>query len=548
MKSWPWQRIFWLVLLAVYTVVFWVNYVGRYVPTQDPDPDGYVWHARQLQQTGHIPSHHRLPGYPAFIALADALSPADIAVDVFWVQGALGWVFGGVVLWMLSLMRSPGVSGSGKLDFGQALGMGTGIGWTVLHGCGLFWGLFTATMMSNFIGSLLAGALAWGLWGLWEHSRKPWVRGLGLAGVLLGIFGSVVVHPVNYMILGLLVPAVLGSWLILAAWEKLRGMPWAELRARFLPAGRWIWRGSLLAAVFLAAFVSRKLSYVFFDRPSPDPAMGMFGSSKSFSEEWLSHQMLLRLPAADPNDPVEREIEAMKDRMSEARGWRIERVSMPPFYHDYLTERSRIATEYGVSFGDSHRWKKRLLANPGAAAHAMAEELLHKYHVLLRQSLPAKGYWDVYPDNNTNPFPPDDGGSLRRRLFWDYGIDLTKMRNITDTTKEKKVWQKAWQEIRVIALAALLPLVGLALALRFTRVPGVFLVLWLWMLGYLAALAFCGWVNGRYFLPFFPYLNLLQCLAAAGVVIGIPWLVVNALYHFAWKTGRGDGPRRPESC
>lgn len=535
----PGPRLFWLGLLLVFTGVYWFGYVRHFGPTQDPDPDGYVTHARGLQQTGGLITHHRLPGYPAFILLCDVALPGPIATNVYWVQGVLGWGFGVAVLLMLSRMRS-GSLGGGRLEAGQWLAMGAGIGFVVLSGLNNFWGLFTSTMMSNFLGSLLAGMVAAAFWLLWEKARKPWTRGLGLAGLLLGIFGSVVVHPVNYMVLALLVPAVLSAWFLLALAAKCRGNAWSRVYGRYLPKGVWLWRAVLLAGVFLAAAGSRNLSYVLLDRP--DPEKGRNGSSRRFSDAWLAHQMLLRLPPAE-DTPVERAIEAMKDKMSAERGWRVERVAMPPFYPDYQHGRTAIEKEFGVDVSDSKIWKRRLLANPGAGVKAAAEELLHKYHVLIRQSLPAKYYWDVYPDNNTNPFPPDNNSSLRRRLFWNYGIDLLHYRNIKDDTKEKKVWKRAKQEIAYVAVGILLPLAGLGVALRFSRVPGVFLTGFFWMLGYLAALAFCGFINGRYFLPFFPYLYVLQGLGAAGILLGLMAIVRWALrFRFRERGGVAAAP------
>ena len=611
----PWRRIFWLALLVVYTGVFWGNYVHRFQPTVDPDPDGYVTHARGLQKTHWLISHHRLPGYPLFILLCDVALPGPIATNVYWVQGVLGWGFGLGVLGILSDLRSPSPGGRTSrsavpvpapvveagmsvcppvrdslrssperraedtpasttgipatpgqtadsstsapsfdsietanrevrppgeeeiMNPGQLLAMGAAVLLVALYSQGSFWGVFTATMMSNFLGSLLAAAVAGGVWLLWERARRPWARGLGLAALMLGIFGSVVVHPVNYMVLGLLVPAIGGAWFLRAFFAKLGGDAWSRVYGRYLPCSVWLWRAALLACVFVASAGSRKLSYALLDRPNP--AAGMNGSSERFSNEWLTHQMLLRLPPAS-DTPVDREIEAMKDQMSKDFGWRVERVAMPPFYPAYQKGRSRIAQQYGVDFSDSRLWKQRLLAHPGAGVHAAVEELLHKYHVLLRQSLPAPFYWDIYPDNNTNPFPPDDNGSLRRRLFWNYGIDLLNYRNVKDDTKDKKVWSKVRIELRYIAVALLLPFVGLGVGLRFSKVPGVFLTGFLWMLGYLAALAFCGFINGRYFLPFFPFLYVLQCLGVAGIVYGA-W----SLGRWLWTAARLLMKRKP---
>lgn len=339
-----WRRIVAEVILAGILLAFAVGQMASFPLTKDPDPDGYVSYAKHLQAHWALPTvHHRLPGYPTFLALVDLIGPGDMHSDAYWAQLFISAV---LLIIMAAVVRH---------HFGPAVALV----FLALFAAPNFFLRYSVVMLADFLTQIFWLVYLAGL----AFYLKRSVRVLDWrAATLLGVttFLIFVTHPGSrYLILILLLSLGLVAFLFRGA-----GFPRDRLLAfdrRFV--------GKLSVALVVLVAVTVAADHVY-DR-----------GSGAFYRRAVGWRVLMCLPPVRES-PVDRRIEEVKDRASARLGYRIEDET-PVWQTEF--------EEVGIGLGDLQKaWMERLRAHPFTFLGCVFDEIRFRARIIVDQFFPFK--------------------------------------------------------------------------------------------------------------------------------------------------------------
>jgi hypothetical protein len=457
--------------------------------TPDPDPDGYFSYARMLQEEIAIREHRRLPGYPAILAFADALSPDSMLLDAHRLHFFLAGVFG------IGMM--VGVAGL----FGRLVGL---LFASILAAPNFL--AYALMMPLADLPSVVSTYLAAGL--LFASCRgrgaKRWLYCLLFAAAA---FASELIHPAMSRRLLIFAFAAFAVWLA---------------RDRLASAGELVltrYRLATLTIVALVALLANAAALHWFTKHVPMPYMEQAraeASTTNFLAHWKNFRGIMCMPPAGGDD-LSLGIERVKDAVSLDQGYRVERTA-PPGVHPRFRE-----------FFENHRvpvdeWIRRLHAHPVDFATCAASEWRAKYHTILRHLTP---FAPDLRDWITVRYPPDSG-SLRDRLFWRYGVNL--LLDLPADSPELDVVGRSLYELARIALVLTMLVAGIVMLDR--RFPSYGLIFAVGTLAWMAAGSILLPLETRYLMPMIPVVYVCYALSLAGAI------------HFLLRTGCSAMQRR----
>lgn len=447
--------------------------------TTDPDPDGYVTYARHLQQNWTLLEWRRLPGYPALMALADSWLPWSIHVDMFYVHAAL------------TVLIAATTTALVACGFGPLVGA-------------IYLSILSINSFFVKSGMVMLADL--------PHVVVLW---LAAAAAVVAVRAQRLAAAFGYMVFAVLIAAAIAlhpsTHLRVHGFVVAAGL--AILVRRVLDGARprlarTLGRLALLSVltVILHTAVLRTLQV---NTPQTDMTFDIaLQSSDNLNRWWVSYRMLLCLPPPRAATAFDLEIETIKQRIGARNGYATSRTTPPGPEEDFIEYFRTHAVPLDV-------WRDRAMDRPMALATCALDEMLVKYHTLMRGLTPfaPPGPWKPWV---TLRYPPDTG-SARDRLFWTTGLNL--LEHLPADAPAEQVRARAWFEAALITTVAVLTLFGLALLEHHVRTAG--LTLFIGSIGWFLFLSIALPIETRYFMPQLPALYLAQALALA-------WLVQSA--------------------
>jgi len=435
----------------------------RYPVADDSVDREYRIYAAHLAATGTLMPSARLPGYPAFMALASWLVPGPLGEAVFWAQ-----------FWLMLVCAVAGWAGV-RRRFGPltaALFLGLAAAPNVL----VRW---MALPLPDALFGLLAVAVLTGL-GWWTLSARVgvgwrWLPPLGLAMLMLLAF-----QPTAAPLLLLALPAFLVALLAGCRSNGHRHLL-VTTRTGLL---RLVWAAVTLAAVMGCA-----------------AALLDTGAAR-FAADIVGYRVVVALPPAS-DVAAERRIEDAKRAFRRSQDQRIESARFGTYDRFDLLTALRPADVRAV-------WWGRLAANPAVYVSAVLDDVLRGHDYLTRQLVPFFGDpARLLP--LSEPYPRDDG-SPAGDLFRATGLLILDRSPPAHFPYQVEVANAVLRMVGVWGLAAL----GVW---RCWRASGPAIVAGGTLLvGFALTAAATNTLHIRYLLPLVPFLWLLQAAGAAWIV------------------------------
>lgn len=492
-----------------------------YPITEDPDPDGYVSYARHLRETWSLPvGHIRLPGYPAFLAAADALGPGTLHEDATRAQIGLYAAWVGVLWWLVR----------------RRLGPATALVLLAILAAPNLLTRLAATLLSDALASVLVALCAWALWRMVE--RGPVLPRLGWVPLLIRL-DYLRLRPARYHPGSVSLPArhlavpprsitSVASWLLLFA--VLAPLAFAVhptsrvvlvLLIVALAVALVLHRARVPVARLVAALV------VLWGATVAVEAWAGEGSQR-YNTSALMHPGLLCLPPIADTE-ADRRIEAGKAALAARLGYPA-RDATPQVYPEISREIRSIPNAILHPL-----WLDRLRADPLSQVACALRQARWRWHIAAKQYAP---FWSERRLVTVAYLPAT--GSPREALFRATGVELL-------AAPDAASWGELARPLAVELgriLAFLVPLLvgAVALVRRFGAPATAVIaagVLWCGALGLTHVL------DARYLSAFAVPIALAQ---AVGIVAAVRWAwTAAARAAVPWRSRDGRGSWRPRA-
>lgn len=456
-----------------------------YGVVSDPDPEGYVSYATYLIHNWALPEEHRrLPGYPLFLVIVDAIGPYEILLDAYWAQFFLTGSLVAAMWWYVR--RSYGV-------------------WVGLVFIGLFaipnnfFVYFSTIGMSELLRQVFLTIHFF----LILRYLDVLIPILNYRRILLFTVNGAVtylIHPGSQGIIYIFVLSLAASALVYGYFGKRR--PDHVFNKMLLLK---------LVIVVLAMAVVVAVCKQLADR-----------GNSSFYENWSGWRVAMCLPPASDNQLSEK-IESAKSEISRRLGYPIEYA------------RPNIFPELGVTpiyerppFGATREeWRQekiaRLHARPVQYLGCMFREILYRHYDVINH------YSPLMPDNTfyKPAYRPMDS-SPASQVFRVTGIDLVEID--ANAKWQETLGPLAQAIVKVVIFYGLLA-IGLVEAAKKT--PILAIAIPLTAVGWSLAIVTLVSLEPRYLLPFAPFIHLAQALA---IVMIAKHLLGFLLSRLRWRS------------
>jgi hypothetical protein len=473
--------------------VWFARLTLSYGPTDDPDPEGYVTYALHLQAGGGLLEWRRLPGYPALIAVVDAIGPGSLHIDVFHFQIALGVLFVGAT----------------ALAVWRYLGRLTACAYAALLGGPGYFGSQARVMVADFVAALFFYGILLALI-CFLQAKKPRIKLLWATLFVVFLVLGELIHPSTDKRVAIFAIAVFLSALATPLVKKAH--PFGSLK-----------RVSVICLVVIAAgWTSYHFVYSLFEVKVPMRKFDMDALHKSNSNlytAWTLYRMLLCLPPARDTG-LDREIEEVKRGIAREQGYPVEAATPIAFASQF----GKLGYERSIPLD---LWHARLASNPLMLGKCMASEIKGRYHHVLGNLLP----FNRQTEYLARPRPPQDG-STRARLYWSTGIDIPE-----HTLNTRSIPSLAFREIARCVVSVVLLVLGFVLIER--RLPFWGMIFGLWALGWLFALLTVQTLETRYFVPLLPVIALGHALIAQSAIRIVSYGTLKALHRVTGRAPSG---------
>jgi hypothetical protein len=426
-----------------------------YPPTDDPDPEGYVSYATYLQDGWSLPaSHWRLPGYPFFLAVVDRVGPGTMHGDVYWAQ------FGLYLVW-IALLWFAIRSRLGPLVAFCFLAIVAWPAYLTRH---------SLLMLADFLASITIAVAAFALYGIVRartvRSAVPWLTAFGVLGMV-----TYLLHPSARIMLVILIAAM-----ALAA-VVYRGRAAIGLAPRLG-----------MALVVLVVVTGAAAAWA--DR----------GSGRYSFYAMIESSLVCLPPVSDT--ATDRRIEEAKAALSARLGYPAQHAT-PMNYPELEFLGNEVPREELDAL-----WRQRLMAQPLVQARCGANQLLWRWHIVMRQFAP----FDPTLRLATLAYLPETG-SPRSTLYRTTGLELW---DAPDSVTWEDLTSRLTDEIVRMLRTVVLIVVGTVALVRRFREPALAVVIatvvWAVVVGTTLAL------EARYLVASLPGIYLAEAMAMAMLV------------------------------
>lgn len=456
------------VLVALLTILLLLQ-LFSYPATDDPDPDGYVSYAQHLLATGKLmPESRRLPGYPAFLALADKVSGRPLARDVYWVQLTLTVIF---VLVAWSIVR-------------RHVGPLTALIFLGILAAPSYFTRMSVVMLPDVPYTLLwlpvFLTMAW--WVAEPELPGGW---LWIIPFGLGLFVLQAIRPTT-LPLAILLAVGLAVAVAFVFWRSER--PYG-VRVRWRLSHSLTRVAGIIAVALFMSFLTDRL---------------LDTGAREYGADHVPYRVVIFLPPA-ADTPADQRIEAAKQRFQEVEGEPIERARFLTYrsfaFYDEMKREDVLAV-----------WQGRLLANPGRYLTTVFDDLRHGHYLLARYIVPF--FFDVDRAPLFRVYYPRDDGSPASNLFRQTGLIVLEREPFPSNFPLEIETVQAI--LRLVVVWGLLGLGSWQLGRRWPEVTAGFALACVLFVVMIAA---TNTVDGRYLLPFAPLAYLAQAA-------GLSWMLV----------------------
>lgn len=441
-----------------------------YDVVSDPDPEGYVSYATHLVQNWTLPEEHRrLPGYPFFLVLVDALGPNGMLLDAYWAQFVLTAILVFVMWWYAR----------------KTYGVWVGLAFVGLFAIpNNFFVYFSTVAMSDLLRQVFL-TIHFFLVMRYLDDRLPILDYWRL--LLLSINGAVtyLIHPGSQGIIYIFVFFLAASALVYGYAGKRKP---DHVFSRALAIK--------LVVVVLALAVVVAVCKQWADR-----------GNSLFYENWSGWRVAMCLPPASHNQLSEK-IESAKNEISHRLGYPIE-YARPNIFPELGATPIYETPPFGAT---REEWKQektaRLYAHPVQYLGCMFREILYRHYDVINH------YSPLMPDNAfyKPAYRPMDS-SPASQVFRVTGIDLVQI----DANAN-------WREIlgplaqAIVKIVVFYGLLAIGLAVAAKRTPILTIAIPLTAIGWSLAIVTLVSLEPRYLLPFAPFIHLAQALAIVTIV------------------------------
>lgn len=459
-----------LEFLLLFGLLFFVlkQYL-HYDVVADPDPEGYVSYANYLMENWSLPAEHRrLPGYPLFLVLVDAIGPYGMLLDAYWAQFVLTGLLVTAMWWFV------------RKSYGAWAGLVFVSMFAVANN---FFIYFSTVAMSDLLRQVFL-TIHFFLIIRYFDSRTP-VLGYRFVA-LFAINGALtyLIHPGSQGIIYLFVFfLVAGTWVFGVIKQKMVDYDFNNaLIIKALIA---------TAAFAMTVAVCKQVA----DR-----------GSESFYENWSGWRIAMCLPSADHSELAEK-IEFAKSEISQRIGYPIQ-YARPNVFPELGSTPIYEAPPFGATREEwsQEKWS-RLSAYPGQYIGCMLREVLYRHYDIVSH------YFPFSPDNTfyKPAYRPMDS-SPASLVFRATGIDLVAF---TSTAK----WPELWSPL-ALAFAKIVTfygLLGIGIREAAKRTPVLATAIPLTVIAWSFSIVTLVSLEPRYLLPFSPFFYLAYALAIVAI-------------------------------